>query len=353
MPGEQQLKNSIKAKRTLKFFTLTEGIAARLLSQLTHFGEPDYEWVHTPEVADYFVFPCNYEVAHDPERNGQPYFENQLFDMDLLLAHEQQLIALAQRFGKKIILIYFNDSSEKIDVKNAIIFRTSIEKSKSGTSEISMPVIKVNLSAVAHRHDEFVEWQERPAVGFRGIAMPLTFTKTTRTLRNSINLLANRMGRNDVFDLRKNFGYLERRNALLALRNNKNIDLDFFITGEKDADDATSRELFIDNIFKHPYTLCVSGFGNYSYRLYEVLNAGRIPVFVDTDCKLPFEEFVDWNDYVVWINRKDIPRIGTILLDYHHGKKGDAFILQQKRNKAFWNEYLSPQQFFRKLKAYL
>lgn len=216
-----------------------------------------------------------------------------------------------------------------------------------------MPVLKNDLSAVKTNYSEFLEWTERPSIGFRGMAAPLKFNKVKASIRNNINLLANRFGHNDIFSLRKNHGYLERRNALVYLSKNRKIDHDFSITGKKDADDENSRKLFIDNVFKNPYTLCVSGFGNFSYRLFETLSAGRIPVFIDTDCKLPFEEFFNWNDYVVWVDRKDIPKTGNILLDFHRSRKGEKFILQQQKNKALWTEYLTPQNFFIRIKAYL
>ena len=84
-----------------------------------------------------------------------------------------------------------------------------------------------------------------------------------------------------------------------------------------------------------------------------MLSAGRIPVFVDTDCKLPFEEFINWKDYVVWVDRKDIPYIDDIILHYHQSKNGNEFILQQQKNKALWNEYLKPKKYFAKIIAYL
>ena len=47
---------------------------------------------------------------------------------------------------------------------------------------------------------------------------------------------------------------------------------------------------FIKNMQKCDYTLCVRGTGNYSGRFYMTLNAGRIPVVLDTDVVLPCED---------------------------------------------------------------
>ena len=53
---------------------------------------------------------------------------------------------------------------------------------------------------------------------------------------------------------------------------------------------------FIRNILSSDYTLCFRGSGNYSLRFYETLCLGRIPLFINTDCKLPFEDEINWRD---------------------------------------------------------
>lgn len=57
------------------------------------------------------------------------------------------------------------------------------------------------------------------------------------------------------------------------------------------------------------YVLCARG-GDFSYRLYETLSYGRIPVFVDTDCVLPYDSEIKWKDYCVWVDEKEVNRIG-------------------------------------------
>lgn len=348
-----EIINSIlKDKGPVKLFTIADGITPKLLSQLTKFSYPDYVWVNDAAAADYLVFPSNYEVGHELTHYYLHYFDGNPYDKDISLRHEATIMSLSKQFHKKIIIVYFSDIADEIKVSDSIIFRTSIIKSAGRENEIAMPVIKNNLSLAKNNFNDFVGWKDKPAIGFRGIAMPLKFNKTTRTIRNQINLLANRLKRDDIFNLRKNFGYLERRNAIKILNRNKSIGTDFYITEEKDSNDPYSQQLFIDSVFKHPYTLCISGFGNYSYRFYETLSAGRIPVFVDTDCKLPFEEFIDWRKHVVWVDRKDIYRIDKILLEFHEQRKHD-FIQLQQSNKYLWQEYLSPQNYFRKIRVYL
>jgi hypothetical protein len=136
------------------------------------------------------------------------------------------------------------------------------------------------------------------------------------------------------------------------LLQDKSIHCDFTITSAKDIDNEETNRAFRQNIFAHPYNLCASGFGNYSYRLYEVMSAGRIPLFINTDCVLPFEEFIDWKKYVVWIDKKDVPFISRRLKNFHR-ENGQSFIQRQQQIKTWWKDYLSPEGFFNKIQLYL
>ena len=59
--------------------------------------------------------------------------------------------------------------------------------------------------------------------------------------------------------------------------------------GDPDAQ-LQARTGYVENLVASDYVLCARGAGNFSYRLYETLSCGRIPVFVDTDCVLPHED---------------------------------------------------------------
>ena len=43
--------------------------------------------------------------------------------------------------------------------------------------------------------------------------------------------------------------------------------------------------------------------------MYETLALGRIPVFINTDCTLPFSNIIEWDKHVVWIEKEDIINI--------------------------------------------
>ncbi len=86
--------------------------------------------------------------------------------------------------------------------------------------------------------------------------------------------------------------------------------------------------------------VCVRGSGNFSVRLYETLAMGRIPVFVNTDCILPFTEAIDWKEHVVWVEADEIDNIGTIVFEFHKTLSKDSFVQLQQRNRSLWESKL-------------
>jgi hypothetical protein len=94
-----------------------------------------------------------------------------------------------------------------------------------------------------------------------------------------------------------------------------------------------ARREFMDVLQNTDYQLCVRGVGNWDYRLYETLCAGRIPVLVDTDRSLPAK--LDWAQYAVIVPEKQVRRLVDHVLRWH------------ARNRNMWMEQLSPVGWWR------
>src|SRR5262249_33050404 len=145
-----------------------------------------------------------------------------------------------------------------------------------------------------------------------------------------------------------------RRQAIDALKHSDLVDTNFLLRSEFWAGAlGTNREnlqnvrrAYADNIAASDYTLCVRGAGNFSYRLYEVLSCGRIPVFVDTDCVLPYQDFVDWKKYCVWVDADELNSMGERIAEFHERLSPGDFVDLQHACRKFWIRWLSPEGFF-------
>jgi hypothetical protein len=103
----------------------------------------------------------------------------------------------------------------------------------------------------------------------------------------------------------------------------------------------TARKDFYQNLLSGSYSFCIRGNGNFSYRFYEALSFGRIPILLDTDCVLPFSNIIDWNKFIIKINIDDITNLDSIIRDYNNKFSPIA-------NRELWKTYFSPEGFLNK-----
>jgi|MDTB01.2.fsa_nt_gb hypothetical protein len=87
-----------------------------------------------------------------------------------------------------------------------------------------------------------------------------------------------------------------------------------FLIEEKSGDTETFRKVMNDSIF----SLCPRGTGPTSYRLYESVQMGRIPIYIGDDLWLPFEDKVEWKKLGLILTEDqicDIPDMVNDLID--------------------------------------
>jgi hypothetical protein len=74
------------------------------------------------------------------------------------------------------------------------------------------------------------------------------------------------------------------------------------------------QNLFIETTSRSKFTLCPRGYGASSFRLYEAMQLGSIPVYIYYNKPFtPFADKINWNDIAVLIDYKDIDNLDNIL----------------------------------------
>jgi Exostosin family len=296
------------------------------------------------ERAEFALFPAEYQLCDNEER--RPFFHD--------------FTRLAASAGKPTIAFTGGDLEHRLPEFNGYEFHTSLYRSTTGKNTFAMPaaigdIIDEELAGLL----PVLSKEPRPSLGFCGFAPPVCMPFGKEMLKEMVRDLLYPSGLLSVTHV----GYAPRARAIRALRNSKVIDIDFVLRGNsrfmwafgyllknRGVDDiAIQRREYLKNLLGSPYTLCVRGRGNYSLRFYEALCCGRIPVFVNTDCVLPFENVIKWKDYCVWVEERDIPHIGEILADFHAGISSARFIELQIACRKLWLDYLSPESFIRHL----
>jgi hypothetical protein len=259
----------------------------------------------------------------------------------------RDMINLAARNEKKTAVFYIHDSTAKLPLQNIIVFRTSLCRSTRGKNEYALPAWSEDIiSKYYHGKLPLRIKKKKPLIGFCGFAPRRSWKSTLKAF-----------GR--VFHNSRCADDIIRYRALQVLNQSDRVQKNFIVRDQFLAGSSAfegeqkyihlrkTRKEFINNIIESDYVLCGRGAGNFSYRLYEAMCCGRIPVFIDTDCVLPLEKEIDWKHIMVWIDQKDLPSIAEKVSEFHENLRPVDFIQHQRECRQIWKEYLSSEGFFR------
>jgi hypothetical protein len=269
-----------------------------------------------------------------------------------------ELAAAAGARNVPLVIFFGGDPTAPIVVENSVIFRNSIDRSSSGPNEFALPGFCQDLvTAYCGGQVPLRPYRELPIVGFCGHAMGfkegVRYQLLTRLPAPAVRRLV-RLGLQPSVAP----GRVLRTHALRALAGSPDVRTHFLVRrlfwngvfagdGRMDVRLARqSRQEFVQNLLDSDYALCVRGFGNYSYRLYEALCLGRIPVLVDTDCALPYDRWIDWKQYMVWIDQSEVHEAPRRVAAFHASLTAAAFTELQKACRQLWGEWLSPEGYF-------
>lgn len=250
---------------------------------------------------------------------------------------------MAEEAGKRAAAFFFNDSDDAVDLPGATVFRTSLYGSRRRPGEFAQPAwsedfVERYLGALPVRRKP-----RQPTVGFCGLAprgLPLLHRRRASpdpTLRmRALSRLQRTRGLQTNFIVRKDFVGGAVRDGGLDAKTLQQV-----------------RREYVGNMLDSDYVLCARGAGNFSYRLYETLSCGRIPVFVDTDCVLPYDFMIEWPEYGVWIDEAAVNDVGHSVLEFHERLNEREFEDLQRECRRFWERYLRPEGFFENLHEHL
>ncbi|CAF3990163.1 unnamed protein product [Rotaria magnacalcarata] len=75
------------------------------------------------------------------------------------------------------------------------------------------------------------------------------------------------------------------------------------------ADDLAASDKYIDSMLRSVFSICPETFLPWSYRIYEAIQLGVIPVILADNVVLPFERFINWQSFSVKINVSNLHEI--------------------------------------------
>lgn len=90
---------------------------------------------------------------------------------------------------------------------------------------------------------------------------------------------------------------------------------------------AVEKDNFVQHLIRNTYIVCPRGYENFSFRVYEALRYGRVPVIIDTDMMMP--EQVPWDRVAIRISYEKLPYLQEIIAEDYHSKNASEFIERQ------------------------
>lgn len=331
----------------------------KLYTDISHY-EGRKDWKHVPHVIRPF-----FERNGETDRLAEAYFAGSLQDADyavLPMTPEYYMIsnrrALMDAFIKKAHdagkpIIVFNDGDAGVRCpfpQDVIVLRQNAYQSRRKPNEFGNSfIVEEDPMQEYFRQTGIVvrEKGNRPVVGFDGLGGETLAMTVYHTL---VNLFMNFKCYTHLSIYEPNRllpGTTIRFKALELLEKDERIVANFnrrseFRAGAKTPEEQRQKTTeFYTNMLESDYVLCVRGGGNFSKRLYETLAMGRIPVLINTDCVLPFDNIIDWKKYVVWVEQSDIKHITDKLVAFHESLSNDEFKALQCSCRELWEKHLN------------
>lgn len=223
-------------------------------------------------------------------------------------------IALAEQFKKRVVCFYNDDNIKPSRLPKYVdLYRTSLFNSERRDNEFGLPAWScdfLDLVDLKIRKKEAL-----PTVGFCG------------ALTNTV-----------------------RAEAINWLNKNKNIKCDFKIRDSFWGGSIHNKDIrmeYVHHMNNSDLILCCRGAGNFSYRLYESMSLGRVPIIVDTDITLPCDDIIDWKKISIWV--KNIEDINYTVNQYWSNITEEKYNEHQLLIRKIYTDYLSPVGFARYL----
>jgi hypothetical protein len=142
--------------------------------------------------------------------------------------------------------------------------------------------------------------------------------------------------------------YPLRVDTMQVLEQDSRIKTDFMgrgTTGLQPRVQGDRRHQFLDNLQRNAYALCVRGADNYSWRFYEALSLGKIPILIDTDCMLPLEDEISWDQFIVRVPSTRLQELPDRLWEWHSQLSASEFCDLQRQLRSLF-ERLMPARFY-------
>ncbi len=261
--------------------------------------------------------------------------------------------SLAKRHNKKVIVFIGGDLSHDVFIDDMIVFKGSQYKYMMRSNEIIVPPFAEDLLEGDQLtiRKKSKNTNQKPVVGFCGWA---GFANVPQLIKyHARNLLINfqKIFRPHLEVHKK--GLYFRRKAIQILQKSQLVSTNFIIRNSFSANTKTisldpvqARKEYKENIISSDFVLTPKGDANFSVRFFEVLTLGRIPILIDTETVLPLENVIDYSEFMLKVNYRDLKKLPEIISEFYANLTPDQFSIMQHKAREAYELYLRYDRFF-------
>ena len=289
------------------------------------------------ENCDFWVYPKNFRIDFYNELKKENDF--------------------CKKHNKRLIVFYDDDNEFPINLDNCIVFRNSISK-KNPDNEYCMPAFipplkECNKSKQAKEISIWYVWYlKAPSINLnkrknysriRNILYKwLTYTKITNLISDKICVEPQHKRNTLWYLLLQKWVWITIRSKIIKEISKYSHFKTNFIKRKNKLDPSITgirRKEYIDNISQNTFSLVMRWDWNFSYRLYEIMSIWNIPIFIDTDCRMPLENKINYKDLFVRCPINDVKNIDIYITNFLQSHER---LEEVKQNiLKTYNEYLT------------
>jgi hypothetical protein len=300
--------------------------------------------------SDFILFP----FAWDSKMSKQYERENQQVD---LLSRKYDMPVVCHGFTKDVL----DPKSVSLPFRNGHYLSYSLVRSRRPPRSIGFSYFIPDCREKYYPKSTALPKRTKPSVGFCGVAAPFGTPRGKTHVFDQLRLCLSYLTVLGIDPdcaaqlLGTNTKHAYRARLIRQFRCHPDITCDFSLRSvgglvdnayTNKADDDPYNVDYYKNLEQNLYTICCRGTENYSVRFYETLCMGRIPIVVDSDLVLPFDDMIDYRQQCVWISKRSIGKSAAILLAFHRSRSEDELIALQKKNRMLWERHLSHRGYY-------
>ncbi len=287
----------------------------------------------------------NCDLAIYPQKAFNPQnlsFNNSVYDA----------VQEVKNLKKPLIIDATCDSDVALNIPTANILRFGLYRSLKQSFETERPYWSNQKTKDILESLVILPRSQKPRISFCGTtsslgkyfkigkALPISLIKTALSKGKTSRLFYTK--------IQKGMSHKIRETVVRLLEVDLRIDSYFDITNSlpdyynpANIYGEQLENMFVENISKCDYALCVRANGNYSGRFYMALNAGRIPVVIDTDVTIPFEDKI----HLLKVPVTALNNVGDFILEHFEKTSDRDFMEMKKENREAYNQFLAPDKF--------